>query len=208
MNWQEQLLDFLVTLDQKESPHGLYGLRHAYSKTGHPLPSWEHVLWSPAATDFVRRCGFGPTVGQKINRGVLTFEATGPITIEVFNLASTKVRNFGSVYRLDKTSSQREFETDFDISKELTHLWKERQRPLYARRGIRSVLLIAHAVKVGDIHKFLGDVRSDDFLRRYELELCERSWPDHFHRGFESALFLWNEVKVAHATSPSPSTIS
>lgn len=200
MDWQTRLLDALIALDQEESPHGLYGLREAHSTDPRQLRSWEYILWSPAATDFVRRHGFGPPPGHRLGRSLLSIEGTGAVSIKILNLASTKVRCFGSAYRLDKATPQREFDPDWDISRELTHLWKSKSRYGFSPRKTRSVLLISHAAKIQNVHEFLGDVRSVSFLQRYHLELHERDWSDHYDRGFESGIFLWTEINKPPAS--------
>ncbi len=44
--WQIVILDALEALDQKEGPHGLYGIRQAHSSSGR-LPKLAHLLGSP-----------------------------------------------------------------------------------------------------------------------------------------------------------------
>ena len=194
MAWQDRFLDGLVALDIEESPHGLYGIREAYATDAKPLPSLEHILWSPHGADFVRRHGFSEPPQTRIRRSHLILERDQIVSVNILNLASTKVRRFGSTYLLDKSTKKREFEPDWDIIKELTHLSKTSRLAFRSDLRSRALLLIAHAPRLEAVHEFLAEVRIATFLDRYELAFCEREWLDQYGRGFSTGLYLWNTV--------------
>ena len=195
MVWQQRFLDALVAFDLEESPHGLYGIREAYASEGKPLPTLEQILWSRHPAGLVERFGFGDLPTKRVIRGKLVIDENRSISMKFLNMASTKVRRFGSTYLLDKSASKREFEPEWDMTKELTHFSKSQHRSRF-RHEEQSVLLIAHAPRLERVHEFLGHVRDPAFLDRYQLELHEREWSDQHGRGFSTGIYLWNVAVV------------
>jgi hypothetical protein len=99
--WPMRLLDQLELVDTQEAPHGLYGIRRAYAPEG-PLPSAAHVLASPGKVGLPAKCGFS---GGSARPGSDTLSFTSgaeTVSLRVLDYATTKVRHFGSAFRLDK----------------------------------------------------------------------------------------------------------
>lgn len=199
MDWQDHFLTSLVAFDLEEGPHGLYGIRESYASEGKPLPTLEKILWSRHPAGFVERFGFGDHLSRRIQTGRLIVAEDRPVTMKFLNLASTKVRRFGATYLLDKATPKREFEPDWDITKELTHFSKSKTKSRFrCQSQEQCVLLIAHAPRLDAVHQFLGQVRAAAFLIRYELVFHEREWPDQHDRGFSTGLYLWSTVMVGN----------
>jgi hypothetical protein len=197
-SWPTQLLDLLERVDAEEAPHGLYGIRRAYTPEG-PLPSAAHVLGGPSMVNLFRRCGFsGGTSGR--HSQVVSFTTGGEtVWLQILDYATTKVRHFGSAFRLDKHHTKQSSEPRWDLETLVPKL--TRQSRLYETQ---SLLLIAHFVSDSDLKKVLGKTVDPAFLDRYGLACHVRMWDDRYARGFRTALHLWVPQIFDAESEPAP----
>ena len=182
-SWPIRLLDQLELLDTEEAPHGLYGIRRAYAPEG-PLPTAAHVLGSPRLAGLLRKCHLqGPS--PRPNSDTLTFTAGGEeVWLQVSAYATTKVRHFGSAFRLDKHPGRQPQEPRWDLESLVPKLRRDRYQT-------RSLLLIAHTVNPREVEAVLGKTTDPAFLDRYVLTHLTREWDDRYGRGLHTGLHLW-----------------
>lgn len=181
--WPFRLLDQLELLDTQESPHGLYGIRRAYAPEG-PLPTAAHVLGSPRMVGLLQWCRFSGR-SPKPGSEVISFTAgSEEVSLQILDYATTKVRHFGSAFRLDKRPARQPREPRWDLETRVPKL----RRGWY---GTHAILLIAHTVSVKEIECVLGKTIDPAFLDRYVLGHHTREWDDRYARGFRTALHLW-----------------
>jgi hypothetical protein len=181
--WPITLLDHLELVDTQEAPHGLYGMCRAYAPEGR-LPTAAHVLSAPGKVGLLKKCGFsGSTTGQRSD--VLEFTAEGEsVSLQILDYATTKVRHYGSVFRIDKRHVKQQRDPAWDLETLVPKLERDR----YWTYGI---LLIAHYSSIREIEGVLGKTTDPAFLDRYKLALHHREWEDRYARGFCTALHLW-----------------
>jgi hypothetical protein len=178
-----RLLDQLELVDTQEAPHGLYGIRRAYAPEG-KLPSAAHVLAAPGKVGLVTKCGFsGPF--SRPGSETLSFTSGGePVSLQILDYATTKVRHYGSAFRLDKRHTKHPREPAWDLDTRVPKLCSDR----YATHAI---LLIAHYISTTEIEGVLGKTTDPVFLDRYAVAHYSREWDDRYARGFRTALHLW-----------------
>lgn len=185
-NWTDHFLDKLLELDAAEAPHGLYGIRQAYFGGGR-LPTLAEVLSSPKRADFLGRCGFqrGPSWG--CDRSVLRFSpAEGfDVRLRAIDFASTKIRQYGNTYRLDKAHGKPAAEKSAGIELALTDL----QRDARPSQG-EAILFVAHFVRDQELETLLSRAADPSYRQRYGVSYAERRWADKA-RGFQSIAALW-----------------
>jgi hypothetical protein len=182
-SWPIRLLDQLELVDAQEAPHGLYGIRRAYAPEG-PLPSAAHVLGSPRMAGLLQKCRFSGR-SPKPGSDVLSFTAgSESVSLQILDYATTKVRHFGSAFRLDKHPGRQPREPRWDLESRVPKL----RRGWYGTSGI---LLIAHTVSARETEGLLGKTADPAFLDRYVLTHHIREWDDRYARGFRTALHLW-----------------
>src|SRR6266446_6140063 len=99
--WPTSMLDALEALDGQEKPHGLYGIRQAHSQKGR-LPTLAHLLSSFGKASKFRPAGVRG-IRNRFGSDAIGFctEAGECVALQVLDYATTKVRHYGSVYRLD-----------------------------------------------------------------------------------------------------------
>jgi hypothetical protein len=175
--WPIRLLDQLEILDTDEAPHGLYGIRRAYAPEG-PLPTMAQVLGSPRKVGLPAKCGFAGRAHGWENLSIATGSAH--ISLRILDYATTKVRHFGSAFRVDRNPGKASKEPAWDLMTLLPKL-----------RGSHALLLVAHTATVKEIETVLGKTTDPAFLERYALDHHAREWDDRYGRGFRTALHLW-----------------
>lgn len=181
--WPARLLDQLENVDRKEAQHGLYGIRHAYAPEG-ILPSAAHVLSAPDKAGLLKKCGFGGGTTRPGN-DLLTFTAgREAVSLQVLDYATTKVRHYGSAFRIDKRHGKPSREPSWDLESLVPKLRRDRW-------GTYALLLIAHYTLAREIESVLGKSVDPAFLDRYALAHEGREWEDRYGRGFRTALHLW-----------------
>jgi hypothetical protein len=181
--WPMQLLEELEILDVKEVPHGLYGIRRAYVPEGQ-LPTMAHVLASPRKVGFLRKCGFsGGSTDQRSDTLYFT-SGIDEVSLQVLDYATTKVRHYGSAFRLDKRHVKQSREPAWDLLTLVARLGIDRY-------GTQALLLIAHFVSTREIEGVLGKPTDPAFLDRYRLAHYLLEWDDRYGRGFRTAPHLW-----------------
>ncbi len=183
--WQILLLDCLESLDRQESPHGIYGLRQAYSTNGR-LPTLAHLFSSAGSTNILRPCGLKGKQSRydsdDLRFGLVTGEC---ISLRVLDYATTKVRLFGSAYRLDDHQTKKSEQPNWDLESLIPKLPASSQGALSM-----GILLVIH-YPLGEIMSVLGRSTNPEFLSRYQVAHFDRLWEDRHKRGFQTALHLW-----------------
>lgn len=194
--WPIRFLDQLELVDTQEAPHGLYGIRQAYAPEGR-LPSTAHVLGAPRMVGLLQKCGFSGGY-TKPGSDELSFTVDGEeVSLQILDYATTKVRHFGSAFRLDKHPGRQPREPRWELETLVPKLRRDR----YATHAI---LLIAHYVSTREIEGVLGKTANPMFLDRYQLAHHLREWDDRYARGFRTALHLW--VPRADDAGPDPAS--
>jgi hypothetical protein len=181
--WPVRLLDQLEIIDGSEAPHGLYGIRRAYAPEG-SLPTMAQVLGSPGKVGLREKCGFGGRVAGR-DRETLSFGADGDyVSLRILDYATTKVRHFGSAFRVDRNPGKASKEPAWDLASLVPKLRSD-------RFATHALLLVAHTAAVKEIEAVLGKCTDPVFVDRYTLEHHQREWDDRYGRGFRTALHLW-----------------
>ena len=184
--WQQALLDGLEALDHRESPHGIYGMRQAHSAKGR-LPSLAHLLSSSSQTNVLRPSGL-LGIQSRFGSDDLRFSAEGGeyVSLQVLDWATTKVRHYGSTYRLDEHYGKKSRTPDWELESLVPKLSS-------SSRGVLTmgILVVAHYASAKELQSLLGRGASPGFLSRYELAHFSRDWEDRYGRGFETAVHLW-----------------
>jgi hypothetical protein len=197
--WQIAILDALEALDRKEEPHGLYGVRQAYS-TGGRLPKLAHLLSSPGRTDILRCNGFRSTQSRFASHDIwFSTEDGDNIVLQLLDYATTKVRHYGSSYRVDERHTKKPKEPDWELESLVPKL-STKQRTC----SIRGILLIVHYRQEKELVGRLGRSADADFLGRYQVSHVSRCWQDRYRRDFSTAIHLWSAQKRACVTMLSP----
>jgi len=187
-SWQIRFVDGLEALDREEAPHGLYGVRQARSD-GSRLPGLAHCLSASGRTGFLRRNGFrGSQSPFGLGRLNFTTEAGKQVVLEVLDYATTKVRHYGSAYRLDEHHGKPPKQPLWDLEILVPKLSTRR----HADR-IRGILLIVHYRHEREISDVLGRTTGAGFLDRYELLHVARGWEDRYGRDFQTVVHLWTQ---------------
>jgi hypothetical protein len=184
-SWPTHLLDQLELLDTKEAPHGLYGIRRAYVPEGR-LPSAAHVLGAPGKADLLRKCGFSGRSSDQWSDTLSFSTGAERVSLQILDYATTKIRHFGSAFRLDKRHTKQSTEPRWDLETLVPRLSKQS-----CSRETCALLLIGHYVTPREIEGVLGKTIQPAFLDRYSLEHHTRAWDDWYGRGFRTALHLW-----------------
>jgi hypothetical protein len=185
-SWEIVILDALEALDRKEGPHGLYGIRQANSSGGQ-LPKLAHLLSSTGKTGILRSSGFRSIQTRYSGSDLWFSTGTGEcIILHVLDHATTKVRQYGSAYRLDAHHPKAAKEPGWQL---------ESLVPKLSTRGdtvyTRGLLLVAHFRTEKDLGSMLGRSTKPDFLGRYQIRHFARDWQDRYGRDFRTAIHLW-----------------
>jgi hypothetical protein len=202
MHWATSIVSKLREIDREESPHGLYGLRHA-RKTGERLPKLSSILIGPSIR-IVQRIGGALHPGSRFSDSV-SFGIKEPRTINIrfSSYADTKVRKFGNEYRLDsKTKVAHEPVPDF--GSEVPKL-AEAARGYYGKLDCArsfGILFIGHFQKERDSVALLEKAISPKFIERYGLSHTHTAWEDIHGRGFISMIHLWYIEQPENKTEP------
>ncbi len=185
--WQKVVLDGLEALDGQESPHGLYGLREAYSVEGR-RPSLAHLLGASGKTSVLRHAGF-QDLHSRFGSEKLRFrtEDGDGVALQVLDYATTKVRQYGSAYRLDTHHGKLPTPPDWDLESLVPKLPD-------GTPGTRGILLVAHFASGKELPDLLGRSTSPEFLSRHGVAHFSRGWEDRHGRGFLTAVLLWNSA--------------
>jgi len=103
MAWQTQILDEIEELDTREVPHGLYGIREAHAIAGR-LPTLAYLFTAPGATNLCQTVGVQKGRPRDRFADYISFNASSEerVTLQILDFATTKIRKFGDVYRLDE----------------------------------------------------------------------------------------------------------
>src|ERR1051326_5821863 len=171
-SWPTQILDQLERIDAREAPHGLYGFRNAYASEGR-LPTAAHVLGSPRMADLLGKCSFAKRSFYQSSETLIFAAGVERVSLQILDFATTKVRHFGSVFRLDKRHTKRSNEPRWDLETLVARL----SRPRWSNETA-SLVLIAHYVSPKEIEVVLGKTIQPAFLERYELAHHTREWDD------------------------------
>src|SRR6266487_5887449 len=129
--WPMRLLDQLELVDTQEGPHGLYGIRRAYAPEG-PLPSAAHVLASSSKVGLLAKCGLSGRSPGHGSDAISFTSGVERVSLQVLDYATTKVRHFGSAFRLDKRHVKQPREPAWDLDTLVPKLCSDR----YATHGI------------------------------------------------------------------------
>lgn len=156
------------------------------------MPTLAEILKSPKRTDFIRKLGFKRHYSG-IDGDILAFavDETLETEVRVLDYASTKVRDFGSSYRLDLQNRKQSSEPEWNLERIVPKLAKRGRHGYRSETSSHSILLIAHAPTRSDIHALVGRARDESFLKSYSISLVTREWEDRYGRDFHSALYLW-----------------
>jgi hypothetical protein len=187
MSWQKQILDALESLDRAEGPHGLYGIRQAHAVNGR-LPKFAHLL-SAGKTSIFKSNDFQFTQSRFRSDDLWFYTGNEHVVLTVRDFATTKVRQFGSEFRVDdhERKSAADFGLDFETS--VPKLSKNRSKD-----STYGILLIAHYRQLKEIEAVLGRSTDPEFLARYQVCHFTRNWIDRYDRKFQTALHLWSCV--------------
>ena len=190
IDWKKSLIESLKGIDRDQAPHGIYGMRQAYSSTKR-LPSFQTLFCSPECRRVFIDHGFNHLRNDK--KG-LHFDLEGgtKVALYIADFADTKVRKFGSSYLLDKKNRKETLDEFSKLEKVLPKLWKEDNRAFSSSNGLRSYLLIAHFQKKNEFEKIVTKVSSREFLERYRLSFLSEMWEDKYNRGFFTTISIWN----------------
>jgi hypothetical protein len=186
-DWQKVVLDGLEALDGLESPHGLYGLCEAHSVEGR-RPSLAHLLVASGKTSVLRQAGF-QDLHSRFGSEKLRFrtEDGDGVALQVLDYATTKVRHYGSAYRLDTHHGKVPAPPDWDLESMVPKLPD-------GTPGTRGILLVAHFASGKELPDLVGRSTSPDFLSRHGIAHFSRGWEDRHGRGFQTAVLLWNSA--------------
>lgn len=179
----------LRRVDRDEAPHGLYGLRHARQK-GERLPKLPAILTGPGVR-LVQRIGGSLHAGRP-GSDCFSFGLGGArtVVIRLRSHADTKVRRFGSAYRLDKkTDILHEPVPDMasEVPKLAQYVRADHGRFVYSY----GILFIGHFGAERDGLSLLGRSVSPEFVARYDLTHVASSWRDAHGRDFCTMIHLW-----------------
>lgn len=180
-DWPHLIVTALRDLDKKEAPHGLYGIREAY-KTGEGLPTLAEVLGSRKKTGFFHKLGFSAISKQRHGRVSFTLGSKTYINLQIIDYASTKVRQFGSKYLMDHSSSKKESGLKLDLESILPKLRKDKPSAL---------LLVAHFRSASESPILLGKATDVSFMNKCSIAEASAFWSDVHGRNFSTELHLW-----------------
>ena len=188
-HWSFALVEELKAIDAEEGPHGLYGLRES-RRTGDRLPKLIPILEAPPIR-LIRRIGAAQHTGSPsatyISFGV---DHQRTVLVDLEDYADTKVRKFGSTYRLDKQSDVPARNTP-DFGTLLPRLAKRVSENHGNMTFSFGLLFIGHFAKQKDLHSFLDPFTGDEYLLRYGLGQAGDSWSDAHGRDFFTAIRIW-----------------
>jgi hypothetical protein len=191
-SWPARFLDYLEIVDTQEAPHGLYGMLRAYAPEGR-LPTLAEVLAAPGKIDLLKKCGFSNPSAHRRYRSpfsdrrkeVLGFSVGAErVSLDILNYATTKVRHYGSAFRLDKRHLKQPKEPGWDLESLVPKLGR-------SRGETDAILLIAHYASMRELEGVLGKTVEHPFLDRYGLAHYARDRDDPYERGFRTSLQLW-----------------
>lgn len=143
-----------------------------------------HVLASPRKVGLLRKCGFSGGSSDQRSDTLYFASETERVSLQIFDYATTKVRHYGSAFRLDRRHVKQHTEPAWDLESLVPKLRVDRY-------GTPSILLIAHFVSRKEIESILGKTTDPVFLDRYALAHDSRKWEDRYGRGFRTTLHLW-----------------
>ena len=183
--WQKLLLDGLEALDRQESSHGVYGMRQVYSAKGR-LPSLAHLLSSSGQTNVLRPSEL-QGIQSRFGSDDIRFSAEGGecVSLRVLDRATTKVRHYGSTYRLDEHHGKKPRTPDWELESLVPKLSGRSRGAL-----IMGILLVAHYAWEKELQSLLGRSANPQFLNRYGVAHFSRNWEDRYDRGFQMAIHL------------------
>ena len=182
--WQILLLDALEMLDGEEEPHGLYGMRQAHTRSAKgKLPKLANLLSCPGERNILRRSGFRNVRSWFGSDLRFTTESGECVVLKVLDHATTKVRHYGSAYRLDEHYRKQASEVEWDLESVLPKI--------STRDRIDGILLFFHYHRRKELQHLFGQSADPDFLSRYRLAIFSREWEDRYGRGFKTAIHLW-----------------
>jgi hypothetical protein len=183
--WPIQILDALEALDREEVPHGLYGLRQAYASKRR-IPTLAHLFSSTGKASILARNGFEGIQTRSTSADIYFSTGGGEsVGLHVLEYATTKVRHYGSTYRLDKHYAKKSKDPNWELESLVPKLSKN-------RISTRGILLLAHFQNNEQLEKVLGRSTEPDFLSRYHVTHTVREWQDRFGRDFRTAVHLWS----------------
>lgn len=188
--WQQEFLAEFRKIDEEQAPHGLYGLRQFLGGGEAVLPLMQTYAGKNAATHVPKRLGW--QVYPYPEGFSLLIPGETRIDLKLRDYASTKVRQYGSRYVLDRVHGKKE-EENGELLESLL--------PKMARAGRASIddpvkcfcglLMIAHAPSPKRLEALLGKATDESFLSRHELKFFQSYWDDRYSRGISSAVWLW-----------------
>jgi hypothetical protein len=162
------------------------------------MPTLAEILKSPKRTHFIRKLGFKRHYSGT-DEDILAFavDETLEAEVRVLDYASTKVRDFGSSYRLDRQNRKQSSEPEWSLERIVPKLAKRDRHGYHSETSSHSIVLIAHAPTRSDIHALVGRTRDNGFLMSYSVSLVTREWEDRYGRDFHSAMYLWTGYSPA-----------
>lgn len=184
-HWADKFLNHLLALDLREAPHGLYGIRRAYARDGR-LPTLAHVLGSKKKSGFIHAY-YPEYVRQwQLSDDLVFLDGLCVVALNISDRATTKVREFGSAYRLDSHNSKDLKESEWNLERlVLRSVGKTSDLSEKAR------LLVLHTASKKEVAPLLGRCGDAEFLAKYGIERRWIDWEDHFGRKIHTSLSLW-----------------
>jgi hypothetical protein len=179
------LLELVRAFDVREAPHGLYGVLPEYVNGGR-MPSLAHVLALPRAK-VLREIGGNCHSRLRDTRVRIHVEGAW-VSLTVLDHATTKVRRFGSAYRLDAHDGKPPLAPPWRLDSLVPKLGKGIGSWGYRRQAL---LVVMHAETEREIHTFAGRVAEPAFLDRYGVAMTRDLWSDRYDRGFFTGVYLW-----------------
>ncbi|WP_193211446.1 hypothetical protein [Luteolibacter marinus] len=220
--WQSDLLAEIQQIDHEQVPHGLYGLPDLL-KSGTRFQPLARILGGRLfgdaqhlELDLAKRLGWKTRYAKQASLEFV-LPTTLEVSIEIETHASTKVRQYGDSYHVDKAHGKGRPLGSNQIEKWISKLPKRARGGLPPellklldslppeKRGnpkSRCNLLVAYVPRETDFTTLLEGATDPDFLARYGVSFAERRWEDPHQRGFWTGLFLWTHSNQQGESAP------
>jgi hypothetical protein len=203
-HWAEIFLGRIRSLDQSESPHGLYGIRRAYNPNG-PLPTLAHVLASDKKAGFFSN-HYDTSGRQNPLWNTVTFVAENDgaiqtsivVSLTIDDFATTKVRKFGASHRIDPRNRKESLERP-NIGRLVRKAVQLKDR--FPVKCMNALFFLLHTATEAEAAQIFGRYGEALFLARYGIERHSLRWNDELGRDFVTTATIWSpnaEAKVAN----------
>lgn len=108
------------------------------------------------------------------------------VVLEVLDYATTKVRRYGSAYRVDDHHTKQAKGAAAEVESLVPKLFTKKRS-----NSTGGILVIAHFRDPKELQNILGRNTDTHFLSHYQISHFSREWEDRFKRDFRTALHLW-----------------